>query len=97
MPALDRDFALVCPGPTELARTTGNDRAWIAEDQELWDRALSEPGSIILDDRGHIGRLALDRDLTRPSKRRQARVAFEKRRPIGDHFFVAELADHAAR
>src|SRR5882672_9279384 len=97
MRALDGGLPLVRPAAAEIARSAPHDRSGIAQDEELGEIASSEPFAVPLDDRGHVRRLALDRDLTRPRERRQPRLALEKRHAVGDHLLLAELADDVPR
>src|SRR4029453_14347004 len=74
------DLLLIGPGAAEPARRADQDRARIAVDEELGQRALGQPLRVGVDQRGHVGRLAVDRDLARPSEGGPTRLAGPARR-----------------
>src|SRR5579859_7770237 len=97
MPAPNRDLALVWPSSAEFAGTTRHDRTGFAHDEELRNCATRQECSRTLDDRHYIGRISLDRDLSRPYERREPCFSLEKRGSVGGHFFVAQLPKNTSR
>src|SRR5262245_33673551 len=97
MLAPDRHLALVFPRPTEVACAAGDYGSEITQDQQLRDLALGQPASIAFHDRGHISRIPLNRDLSRPSECWQSRLTLEIRRSVRSHLLVGQFPDHASR
>lgn len=93
MDALDRDFRLIRPGPAEFERATRDDGSGVANDEEFRERTPGHRLSGVFGDRGHIGRLTLDRDLTGPGQRRQSRVPFDERCTVHGHFLCGQRAE----
>src|SRR5262249_29590356 len=98
MQARDGDFALIWQGSAEFAQTPADARAGIAVDEQLRQvAARGQPLSSLLDDRDHIRRLALNRQLARPYQRWDPSFAIAIGRAVSLHLFIAELAKDAGR
>ena len=72
MYARHRDLLLAGPCVTEVASWSDQHGARISSDEQLWDRAPSEPGTVVIHGRHNICRLAINRQLTRPGQHRKA-------------------------
>src|SRR2546428_10244717 len=73
--ALDGDLLLIRPRATEVARSADEDRAGVAVDAQLGQGTAGEPPRVLVDERRHVGRLAVDRDLAWPRERRAPGLA----------------------
>src|SRR6516164_10245790 len=99
MEALDGDFALIAKSAAEVLGAVpriGDDCAGIAGDEEFWNLAIRKPSPVSLHDGDDVGRFAIDRNLSRPNKRRQPRHWLGEWRPVGRHLLVGELAHDRA-
>src|SRR5262249_61178290 len=63
---LDRRGLLVRPGPAEFPLLANQKAPGVGVDEEFRDRTGREPLRVVFDDRGHVGRFASDRQISRP-------------------------------
>ena len=97
--ARHRDLGLVRPAAAEVARGADAGSApGSAFTKSFGSGLVAEPRAVVVDDRDHVGGLALDRDLARPGERRPAALARLEEGPAVDgHLRVGQPAQDRAR